>query len=324
MAVNPYVSSAIVAGIACALVTPVLIKVALRWGIVDRPGHLKPHVRPTPYLGGVAIFVGLTVGVLMGPSPPVLVVPLGVALVLGLIDDARTLAPATRLVTEMLLGAGVAVVVGAVGPVRFLTVMLTTVVLVNAANFVDGADGLAASVCSVSFAGLAVLLSPSWTYLAVAAAAAGAGFLVYNRPPARVYLGDSGAYLLGTGLAILVGALMVESDLAGTPGYALAGTILAVVAYPVVEIVSTVIRRVAGRTPLFQGDREHLYDRMADRGFGPYVVLVMLSGVHLLAVLAAVLSGLLDAGWPGLVAGVGVIVAAWSASVYPPSQSATV
>ena len=75
-------------------------------------------------------------------------------------------------------------------------VVLGTVLLVNGMNFLDGLDGLAAGVAATTSVGFAVLLVGSGRYLAVGLACALAGFLVFNRPPARIYLGDSGAYLL--------------------------------------------------------------------------------------------------------------------------------
>ncbi|HEY7947243.1 MAG TPA: hypothetical protein VID75_06185, partial [Acidimicrobiales bacterium] len=184
--------------------TPLAARVARRTGVVDRPGALKPQSASVPYLGGAAVFVAVVVGGAAGR--PLLLLPLGLALVLGVADDAAHLPPWTRLVGQVGVGAVVALVVTTrlTEPIGGLLVAAVTVLLINGVNMIDGLDTLAGGVVAVAAVGFAWLLRGDGRTLGVALACALAGFLVYNRPPARIYLGDGGSYLLGTALAVLL------------------------------------------------------------------------------------------------------------------------
>ena len=190
----------VIALIVTLVAAPIVRRVALRLGIVDRPGPLKTHRSPVPYLGGVAVFLGLIVGPdRSGPAGPAR--PYAGALALGVADDVRGLAPRARLGAEIVIGVVAAVVVPGPALVKLGTAVLV-VVLLNAVNLLDGQDGLAAGACLVSAAAFAILGGDATTVGLALAGALGA-FLVFNAPPARMYLGDGGAYLVGTVLATL-------------------------------------------------------------------------------------------------------------------------
>ncbi len=194
---------------AVALVaTPLAMRLATRVQLVDRPGPLKPQASATPYLGGVAIALGLVVGTVA--YRPLLLIPLGMALAIGTADDVRPLPPVVRLAAELLTAVVLAFIVTTrfTGIVSILLVVLATVVLVNGFNLIDGLDGLCGSVSLASAVGFAVVLGGHGRYLAVALAGAVAAFLVFNRPPARIYLGDGGSYLIGTATAASAGAVL--------------------------------------------------------------------------------------------------------------------
>lgn len=240
---------------------PLCARVATRTGIVDRPGALKVHERPVPYLGGLAVFVGMAVGTAVG-GRWLLLLPGALALLLGLLDDARGLPELPRAIAEVPIGIAVAAIV----PTRFpaalgvLLCIAATVALVNAVNMLDGLDGLAGGVVAASAIGFAVLGRGDWRLLAAITAAATVGFLVWNRPPARIYLGDAGAYALGATLAVLLAGMWRS----GVPtGRAAASLLLVVV--PAVELALTAFRRLRDRT--LAGDRGHTYDRLVQRGW---------------------------------------------------------
>ncbi len=133
--------------------TPVAGAVARRAGIVDVPGPLKTHRRPVPYLGGIAVLAGLTVGVVVADRM-ILLVPLVLALVIGTADDIRPLSAATRLIAEVGVGGVAALAVPGTALVAIATGGLV-LVLLNAVNLLDGQDGLAAAVgmvCALGFA----------------------------------------------------------------------------------------------------------------------------------------------------------------------------
>ena len=265
------------------VVTPVMIVVARRSGVVDRPGALKDQATPVPYLGGVAVFAGAAVGALSGR--PSVLIPLAAALVLGVADDRFDLSPGIRLVGEV--GVGLAVVV--TGPVRFdgavaaLLLVAVTVLLINGVNLMDGLDMLAGGVCAVAALSFALLLDGPGRQLAVALGAALVAFLLFNRPPARVYLGDGGAYLLGAGLSVLVSEawaphVTVEVGVGA----------LALVALPAAELAFAVVRRLRGRTSLVAGDRGHPYDRLVRRGWHRTAASLAYIGVEAVLGLGAV------------------------------------
>jgi UDP-GlcNAc:undecaprenyl-phosphate/decaprenyl-phosphate GlcNAc-1-phosphate transferase len=242
--------------------TPLAMVAATRLGIVDHPGPLKPQAAPVPYLGGAAVFTGVMVGALVGR--PTVLVPLGAALCLGLADDRFDLSPPFRLIGQLAVGAAVVATcpVHLTGSLAAILIVAVTVLVINGVNLIDGLDMLAPGVVAVAAAGFAVALHGTGRQLAIAVAAALVGFVVYNRPPARVYLGDGGSYLLGTALTVL----LAQSWAPGLPAH-LGTAALALVALPVAEVSFAVIRRVRSHRSLMAGDRGHPYDRLVDRGW---------------------------------------------------------
>jgi UDP-GlcNAc:undecaprenyl-phosphate/decaprenyl-phosphate GlcNAc-1-phosphate transferase len=269
-----------VALVASVALTPVAITLAARTGVVDHPGPLKPQSAPVPYLGGVAVFAAAAIGVILGR--PVVIAPLAGALVLGLVDDRFDISARVRLLGQVVVGIGVALalttrITGVGGAVAVTAV---TVLLMNAVNFLDGLDGLASGVLVVTAGMFALLLHDGGRDVAAAVAAALVGFLVYNRPPARIYLGDGGAYFLGAALAALVAS-------AWAPGVRSEVTVasLLLVAIPVAEVLFAVIRRARAHSPITSGDRRHPYDLLVARGRSRGVTALAYAGAQL--VLAA-------------------------------------
>ena len=258
-------SGAAVAGVALAVTlvtTPLAMVAARRLGIVDRPGTLKPQSAPVPYLGGVAVFAGVVVGVAVGR--PTVLVPLGMALALGVADDGLDLPAPVRLAGQLAVGAAVVGTcpVHLPGGVGAVALIVVTVLVINGVNLIDGLDMLASGVVAVAGVAFGIVLHDAGRQLSVALAAALVGFLAYNRPPARVYLGDGGSYLLGTARTVLL------AD-AWSPGVRVATGVaaLALVAVPVAEVAFAVVRRARSGRSVLAGDRGHPYDRLVARGW---------------------------------------------------------
>lgn len=286
----------LIAALALGAVTvPVAARVARRFGVVDRPGPLKVQRAPVPYLGGAAVLLAAAPGLL---AEPLLAVPLGLALAIGTADDARGLGAPTRLVAAALTGAVTALVLpGGLGVKTAAAVGV--VVLVNAVNLLDGLDGLAGGVATASFAAFALLVGGDARSMALAFAGATVAFCAYNRPPARIYLGDGGAWVLGTALAACAGASWGRHGAAGA-----AAAILAV-AVPLADTATAVVRRARARLPLFAGDRSHTYDRLTERGWPPGRVSAAFTGAQ--ALLGGAAAALVLAPAPAAVAAVAVI-----------------
>ncbi len=273
----------VVALIVTLVTAPIIRRIAIRLGIVDRPGPLKTHRAPVPYLGGVAVFLGLLVGPIEADRL-LLIVPYALALTLGVTDDVRGLTPLTRLGAEILVGVVAALAVPGPPLVKLGTAVLV-VVLLNAVNLLDGQDGLAAGACLVSAAAFAILGGDA-TAVGLALAGALAAFLVFNAPPARMYLGDGGAYLLGTVLATL--PALTDS---GTTDWSVWIAAPLIVGLPLTDTAIAVLRRSRARRPLFAGDRSHVYDQLVDRGWrvetSTALCVVVQGGLAALGVLAA-------------------------------------
>jgi UDP-GlcNAc:undecaprenyl-phosphate GlcNAc-1-phosphate transferase len=257
-----------------AIALALVLTWAARWlglvtGLVDRPpagglttgpDPLKIHSLPTPVLGGVGVVVSVLATLLLtGSELPALVIG-GVVLAtaIGLVDDARPLPWWLRLVA--LTVAGVPIALGlpleSLGPLGEPGVVMLVPVLANAVNLIDGQDGLAGGLGAIAAAGLAAVIAANGGNPMTAIVVAGAlvGFLAWNLPPARVFLGNGGAYGLGALLTVVAAQAIVGH---GWHGVLAATLCLGLLAF---ELAFTVVRRLLASERLTAGDRRHTYD----------------------------------------------------------------
>lgn len=307
--------------VATLLLTPLAIVAARRTGAEDRPGPLKPQAAPVPYLGGAAVFVAVLPWV--AADDAVLVAPLGAALVLGLVDDLRGLRPGLRLAVQVAIGAALAATLGTrvPEPGGGVLVVVVAVLLVNGVNLIDGLDGLAPGVVAVACLGSSVLLGGAPRALAAAGAGSLVAFLAYNRPPARVYLGDGGAYFLGALLTVLLASAWVPSERWSTS----AGALL-LVAIPAAEVAFAMVRRLRAGRSVTGGDRRHPYDLVVARGWpawrasAAYVVTAaVLAGA---AIVVAQLDSLGGAVGAAALTAVGLLALALACGALAPGERA--
>lgn len=244
--------------------TPLCLAAGRAAGLVDRPSGdgLKIHADPVPLTGGLAVAIAaLAAAATVGPLPWWLPASVGASLALGTVDDARSLPPWVRLAVQggiggLLVAGGLRL--GPMGALGSVGVVAAVIACMNAVNLMDGQDGLVGGLGAIAAAGLAVLLPAGGAGrgLALATAGATAAFLLWNRPPARVFLGDGGAYTLGTLLAVLA----IDVGRSGWPPLLAAVVCLGVFA---AELVTTVARRMLTLRSLLLGDRDHAYDLAA-------------------------------------------------------------
>ncbi len=299
------------AGIVSAVLCFAASRLGPALGYIDHPDDpsLKAHTQPAVPLGGVAIFSAVHIGLAAnGSFSAWLFAASLVLLVLGLVDDRVGLAPLTRLGVEVIAGGILATeVAGDRGWAAGSLVGILVVVAVNAVNLFDGLDGLAGSAALVTALGGAALAATRDVSnpLGLIVAAALVGFLVLNWHPAKVFLGDNGAYSVAL---FLVAVIVGTGD--GSHGEALLeiGIGAGLLGVFLVDLASTVLRRFLARQPLFAGDRNHVYDRLHARGLSVPAVAASTALAQALFVGVAVAIAIwTGAGWGTLiVAGLGL------------------
>ena len=316
----------ITAGAISAIWCVIALRLGPVIGLVDVPdGELKIHRRPAVPLGGFGIFAGVHIALAAdGRLDPGLLAASGILLVAGLVDDRWSVSPWLRLVAALGVGATTmawSAVASVDDTALVVTGVLLVVVTVNAVNLLDGLDGLAGSAAAVSAVGLAALatvrgLSETFALILLGALA---GFLPFNWHPARVFLGDNGAYLTGLFLAY---GILESSPTDPASGLVVAITMLGIF---LIDLAATILRRLRGRTPLFGGDRDHLYDQLHHRGWSvPAVVLVAILVQSAFVALALVLEAG-EVGWWSLAVSLivtGMILAALGAGGFLQRSSA--
>ena len=290
--------------------TPVMRKVAITKKIYDNPNSAhKTHKEPVPYLGGVAIIIGVVLvsyGVAIadgftGKNYLLMTSVLAPAIVLGgigLWDDMRNLRPAPRLAIQTVAGLFTAWIlisqntVGTPTESTILDVLITSIWIVgicNSINFFDNLDGGAAGTVAVTSIALFVLGFQGQQFLiaALSAVTAGAtiGFLLWNKSPARIYMGDAGALFLGILIATLTIRLQPDTEVMWT---SLATPVL-LLAIPILDTSVAVLSRIKrGISPL-QGGHDHLSHRLVRGGMSrksAAILLWTLSGFFALCAIA--------------------------------------
>ncbi|MCP4175399.1 MAG: undecaprenyl/decaprenyl-phosphate alpha-N-acetylglucosaminyl 1-phosphate transferase [Fuerstiella sp.] len=291
------------------LLTPMIRRLAPPMGLVDQPGLRKVHVTPTPMGGGIAVFLGLLVPILLvvfagdlirlapaalaelrsGISSDMvlrqqaigIMVGAVVLFTMGLADDRWNLSWRLRLGVQVLVALGVtqsgvrATVFVAQPWIGVMITVLWIMVLTNAMNFLDNMDGLSAGIgviASLLSVGILLLMvpQPHWAVAFGLLLLAGSlsGFLCWNRPPASIFMGDSGSNLVGFLLATLtVSGTFYQVETSGSRHVILAP--LCILAIPLYDFLTVILIRLKdGRSP-FHGDKSHFSHRLVELGLRP-------------------------------------------------------
>jgi UDP-GlcNAc:undecaprenyl-phosphate GlcNAc-1-phosphate transferase len=257
-------------------VTPLAIRIADRTGFHDQPLGYKGHSKPTPYLGGAAVFSGYLLGALLsGAAGSRLVWILVFAIFLwavGTIDDRVTVTPLLRVIAEtaaaaVLFAAGLGWSITGNDVADLAITVLWVVALSNAFNLMDNMDGAACTVALFSSLGTAVIAlvlgDEMLAGLALALSGACLGFLRYNLAgPARIFLGDGGSMPIGFVVAATIMALPLHHDQAGWQALAI-GVLLA--GLPLLDTSLVILSRRRAGVSVLQGGRDHLTHRLRRR-----------------------------------------------------------
>ncbi len=294
----------------CLLATLALRPLAVVVDLIDRPGGHKRHIGNIPIIGGLAMLLGIVLGMgllpLSGPPVNALLAAGAILVTVGLIDDRFNLSPWVRLPAQIASALLIIISTGSVvysigspfggvemplsGAAAYVFTIISIVAGVNAFNMLDGMDGLAGAMALVALTALAALafaggLAPIGA-IALVVAGAVAAFLLTNIPlpfnrPVRCFMGDSGSTFLG--FAVVWLCINVSQ---GPAPAAKPVTMLWIVAMPLYELVWTIIRRGARGVSPFRSDRSHLHHTLLNADFG------ILGAFFVFAVLSAALAGI--------------------------------
>ena len=295
--------------------TPLMRKIALAQGVLDRPNSVhKSHTKPVPYLGGVAIIIGVVVVSYIALISSKFVWSnfwlatsiLGPAVVMGLVglwDDLKSLNPLPRFIGQSIAGLVVAVIlilndnIGNPTGITLLDAAITVLWIVgicNSINFFDNLDGGAAGTVAITAISLTYLAIIGNQYfiaaLSIVVAGSTLGFLIWNRAPARIYMGDAGALFLGLLIATLTVRFKPSTDNSIT-SFAIPILLLAI---PILDTTVAVFSRLRRKVSPFQGGKDHLSHRLVRFGLSRKVAAItlwLLSGLYgLFAVLISTLN----------------------------------
>ena len=306
------VISWICAGLLTYITTPLVKRISQAIGAIDPPDNDRHlHESPMPRLGGLSILAGAAVSFFLFAkitAPSFWFVLAGILLIgiLGILDDIYSLNARWKLIVQ-LAAASIAVFAGGLriglvasplfplvrsvwdpGILSGILTVLWIIAVTNAFNFIDGLDGLCCGISGISaLCVLVIALLQRDPVSAVASAAllgACIGFMPYNAPPAKIFMGDIGATFLGFILACLSIRLVWSAE---HPVSTLVPLLL--FALPVIDAVCVIIRRLlSGHDPM-EGDRSHFHHRLLDRGTPVKKILLIAYLITAVAGAAAVL-----------------------------------
>lgn len=285
---------------------PQVRRFAIECRVADKPNGRKLHPHAIPHLGGVAIFSGFFLGLLVALAVPgggaladrilALLPALLILFGLGLVDDLRGLRASVKL-TYQLLGAVCVVAMGAgfqgAAPAHWATFLGLAVAslfwyvgVCNSINLIDGLDGLAAGVvilAALGFMAVAVQVHDA-AVVVVALSITGSvlAFLRFNFHPARIFMGDTGSMFLGFALASL--ACLLAREVGFWTAVLGSATMLGV---PVMDTTAAICRRVAARRHIFEADGEHTHHRLMRAGLTHRGAVVTLYAVQTVFVVLA-------------------------------------
>ena len=260
---------ALLALVVAALVIGALLRSRAAALVLDHPNQRSLHATPTPRIGGLGIIAGIAAGYAAADTAfdVRLLVAVGLLIAISLLDDVHNLGAGWRMLAH-LASAGIAAAVlvyDAHGLWAALAVALVTAWMTNLYNFMDGSDGLAGGMTVFGFGsyGIAALLAGDAAFagLNFSIAAAAVGFLIFNFPPARVFMGDAGSIPLGflAGVCGVAGWQRLDWPL----------WFGAAVFSPfIVDASLTLCRRLARGAKVWQAHREHYYQRLVQAGWG--------------------------------------------------------
>lgn len=290
-----YVWAFVIAFVITFAITPLIKRLAIQIGAVDKPDARKVHHGMMPRLGGLAIFIGYMASVLytVQDVKSILGLILGsiVLVGVGIWDDVKQIGPKTKL-TGQIIAAVIIVLFG--NQVEFITnpwghvwylgylgIPLTVFWIVgftNIVNLIDGLDGLAAGISLISCLAIFTLLwqmgQVDLACIALALAGGAGGFLKYNFNPAKIFMGDTGSMLLGYTMATIsiMGAVKTAAAISLVVP-------IVVLGLPILDTTFAIIRRKINGRPVFKPDKGHVHHRLLALGLSQKQAVLLMYAV---------------------------------------------
>lgn len=298
-----YVTSFLICIVASLCLTPLVKKLAIKIGATDLPDYRKVHTNKMPRLGGLAIYLAFVIGFLIVTPESDYTLPIlagsFIIVLMGFFDDVYTLSPRIKLIGQLM--AAVVIVAGGIHvdfinlpfdgrlylgwlsiPITILWIMGIT----NAINLIDGLDGLAAGVSCIVLLTIAGLAFTEGNYFVFAVSiillGSTLGFLPFNFFPAKIFMGDSGAYFLGYIISIL--------SLLGFKNVTMFSLVVPVIilAVPISDTLFAIVRRLVKKKPLSSPDKSHLHHRLLRYGFSHRETVLLIYGMSAFFALSAI------------------------------------
>lgn len=261
------------------ILTHLMIKISKNMNIMDIPNERSVHKKPTPLLGGIAIFLSFLFGfILFGNQNPLMIsilIASFLILLLGIFDDIKPIKARYKFIIHIL----VALIVVFYGGLKLTHVdifglslnfkwmspyitILIIVGIINAVNLIDGLDGLCAGISSIYFLtiGVIALILNKFNGLDIILSfimlGATLGFLVFNYPPAKIFMGDTGSTFLG----LMISVIMLLGFKTVTLTSLLIPLVLLIL--PITDTLFAIIRRALNKKPIGQADKEHIHHQL--------------------------------------------------------------
>ena len=302
---------AVAAAFAVALaMTAPAIWLARKLNIVDMPNARKVHTKPTPRIGGIAIYLGFVVGTLLlgtyTRQVAAVLVAGSVVFFTGLVDDYKDISPKLKLAGQFLAAlllviAGFSIrfisnpFTGSTASLGWLGPPITVIWLVgvsNAVNLIDGMDGLAVGVSTIASAATAIVCISQGELVAAALAgvlaASCLGFLPWNFNPAKTFMGDCGSLFIG----FILGTLALMGLCKGATAISVFIPFI-ILGVPVFDTFCAIIRRLFLHKPIFEADKMHLHQILLSLGLSQRQTVLTIYVIAMLMGLAAVLMSIL-------------------------------
>jgi UDP-GlcNAc:undecaprenyl-phosphate GlcNAc-1-phosphate transferase len=286
--------------------TPLVKMFAIKYGFVDKPDQRKVHTKLMPRLGGLAIVIGATAGLLyLTPKIPFLIpIMIGglIILIVGILDDKYSLSPRMKLLGQ-LAAACIVVFSGLeiefitlpfmeerlqLGPFGYVLAIIWIVGVTNAINLIDGLDGLAGGVSAIAMTSILAMAVINHNILVIILTViligSTLGFLAFNFYPAKIFMGDTGALFLGFAIAVI----SIDGLYKSVTLFSLIIPIM-ILGIPIFDTLFAIMRRVLNKQKISAPDKSHLHHCLIAMGFSHRTTVLIIYGMGIVFGVSAII-----------------------------------